>query len=67
MIDRSRIEIRMCLFEGNEIDMETPLHQGTVLAKLVILWRSAAVTSGHYLKPSREITKSARGLYAIGG
>ena len=31
LIDRSRIGIRMCLFEGNEIDMKTPLRQKVVI------------------------------------
>ena len=46
MIDRSRIEIRMCLFESNEIDMKTPLHQMTMQNELGALRLSAAGKPG---------------------
>ena len=46
MIDRGRIGIRMCLFEGNEVDIKMPLHQMTVQNELQALWQPAAGKPG---------------------
>ncbi len=65
VIDQGGIAIRIYLFEGNEIDIKTPLRQRTAWDEPVALVHAAAVKPGdRNLNRTCEIE---RGPYAIGG